>query len=160
MSVVSEEETVSKKGTVLPKSNEYETPHNVYRKICMYFGLEPTLDVCATERNKKCEIFYTKEDDALIQDWSGHTVWCNPPHSKITEFVKKADRESPRGNRIVMLLPALIIGTKYWNIYIHNKNVYWNTTINTIGESRPKFLIDGIPQKNPRNNYIVVVWNK
>ena len=47
------------------------------------------LDVAATEQNKMCDLYFTKENDALGLSWEGR-CWCNPPYSCAGEFVKKA----------------------------------------------------------------------
>ena len=51
---------------------------------------------------------YTKEDDALIQNWGGYCVFCNPPYGRgIKRWVKKGWEEAQKpGTRVVMLLPA------------------------------------------------------
>mgnify|MGYP003139136647 CR=1 FL=1 len=41
---------------------------------------------------------------------------CNPPYSKIGEFVKKAYEESLKGCTVVMLIPSRT-DTKYWHDY-------------------------------------------
>ena len=151
---------VAKAGTVIPKSYEYETPQDVYDKICMYFGIKPELDVCATPENAKCSQFFTKEDNALLKDWGSMDVWCTPPHYNMEEWVEKADQEAESGQRIMMFLPNLVIGNKYWLKYIEEKKIYHRTLIGIIGISRPKFLLKGEVQNNPRSAYIVVVWNK
>jgi hypothetical protein len=35
------------------------------------------------------ERFYTKDDDALSQDWTGEFAWCNPPFSIAADFGRK-----------------------------------------------------------------------
>jgi phage N-6-adenine-methyltransferase len=73
-----------------------------------------TVDAAASPTNARLPRYWTREDDALEQNWTG-SVWCNPPYSEIAPWVRKAWREwnwrrSPiiDGNaldRIVMLLP-------------------------------------------------------
>lgn len=68
-----------------------------------------TLDPCADEFNHKCEKYFTKEDDGLIQDWQGETVFCNPPYgNKETGlWTKKCYEESLKPNTtVVLLIPA------------------------------------------------------
>lgn len=58
----------------------------------------------------------------MLQDWSGETVFCNPPYGrKVTgEWVKKCFDESPHCKNIVMLIPART-DTKWFHQYIYHK---------------------------------------
>ena len=38
---------------------------------------------------------YTLEDDALVQDWTSTSLWCNPPFSKNLKFAQKLIEELP-----------------------------------------------------------------
>ena len=75
--------------------------------------------------NTKVKKFIAKEQDCLKYDWStllksennfAPFIWCNPPYSKIGEFVKKAYEESLKGCTVVMLIPSRT-DTKYWHDY-------------------------------------------
>jgi len=98
-------------------STECETPQDFFRGLdrIYYFNL----DAAATPENTKCEHFFTKEDDALKQRWSGYgSVWCNPPYGReIGAFVEKAYQEGRAGTLVVMLLPART-DTKWWHDYV------------------------------------------
>ena len=98
----------------------WETPQEFFDKLNAEFGF--TLDPCATPENAKCEKYYTKEDDGLKQDWSGETVFCNPPYGRaIKDWVKKCYEESKKENTtVVMLIPART-DTSYFHDYIYNK---------------------------------------
>ena len=70
------------------KTTEWETPQNLYDELDAEFGF--TLDVCATQENAKCERFFTKEQDGLVQSWKGERVWCNPPYGReVGRFIEK-----------------------------------------------------------------------
>ena len=108
---------------VLLKSgrDDWETPQALYDKLDTEFGF--TVDVCATQRNAKCQRFFSPEQDGLLQDWRGEIVWCNPPYSTRLQdaFVRKA-YESTRdpGTTVVALLPART-DTKRFHQYILDK---------------------------------------
>jgi len=87
-------------------SEEWETPQDLFDSLNTLYHF--TLDAAATTENAKCQRFFTKEDDALAQDWGGEIVWCNPPYGRsIRKWVKKAYEESRKpGTKVVMLLPA------------------------------------------------------
>ncbi len=77
---------------VSSKSNEWATPQKLFDYLNQYFNF--TLDPCATNKNKKCEKFYTKDDDGLSKSWAGEIVFMNPPYGGHTaEWLKKAEQE-------------------------------------------------------------------
>ena len=53
----------------------WETPQKFFDELNEEFHF--TLDACATPENAKCEKYFTEEDNALVQDWSGNVVFCN-----------------------------------------------------------------------------------
>lgn len=59
---------------------EWETPQELFEELDREFHF--TLDPCSTDENAKCQKHYTKEQDGLSQDWTGETVYCNPPYGK------------------------------------------------------------------------------
>jgi phage N-6-adenine-methyltransferase len=94
-------------------SNEWGTPQDFFDGLNAEFGF--TLDPCATKENAKCAKFYTKDDDGLNQDWSGETVFMNPPYGReIGKWVEKAYQESLNGTTVVCLIPSRT-DTKYWH---------------------------------------------
>ena len=102
------------------KTDEWSTPQDFFDELNKEFDF--TLDPCATPENAKCEKYYTKEDDGLKQDWSGETVFCNPPYGRaIKNWVKKCYEESKKPNTtVVMLIPART-DTSYFHDYIYHK---------------------------------------
>ncbi|WP_371801791.1 DNA N-6-adenine-methyltransferase [Candidatus Lokiarchaeum ossiferum] len=86
--------------------NDWGTPQDLYDKLNAEFNF--TLDACASAENTKCEKFYSKEQNALIQDWSKDIVFMNPPYSTKLQnnFVEKAYEESLKGATVVCLLPS------------------------------------------------------
>lgn len=64
-------------------TDEWETPQEVFDRLNAEFGF--TLDPCSTDENAKCERHYTKAENGLDQDWTGETVWCNPPYGRELE---------------------------------------------------------------------------
>ena len=77
-----------------------------------------TLDAAASDENHLCDIYFTKEDDALQQDWDGHTVWCSGVWTdpECYEWVKKAYIES-RTAVVVMLLPVRT-NADWWHEFV------------------------------------------
>jgi site-specific DNA-methyltransferase (adenine-specific) len=102
------------------KNEVWETPQAFFDKLNDEFRF--TLDACALPENAKCRLYYTPQDDGLLQDWSGHTTFCNPPYGrKIAAWVEKCYWESRKKNtKVVMLLPART-DTVYFHSYIYQK---------------------------------------
>lgn len=102
-------------------TDEWYTPMDFYNELDKEFNFN--LDPCATDDNHKCDQYFTKADNGLIQDWGGYRVFCNPPYGrKITEtWVEKAYNEAQKKDTlIVMLLPART-DTKWFHNFIYHK---------------------------------------
>lgn len=56
----------------------WETPQSLFDELNAEFNF--TLDAAASDANHKCERYFTKKDNGLLQDWQGETVFCNPPY--------------------------------------------------------------------------------
>lgn len=59
------------------KTNEWATPQYLFDELDREFHF--TLVPCANEKNAKCSKYYTMADNGLSKDWTGETVFCNPP---------------------------------------------------------------------------------
>lgn len=95
------------------KSIEWGTPPEIFEPLHKEFNF--TLDVCASEGNKKCEKYYSKMEDGLFQNWSGEICWMNPPFGRLVQlWVKKALEESLSGATVVCLIPAKT-NTNWWH---------------------------------------------
>lgn len=101
-------------------TDEWATPQWLYDSLNEEFGF--TLDPCTLPSNAKCERYFTPQDNGLLQDWGGETVFCNPPYGKaIANWVRKCSEESKKPNTsIVMLIPART-DTRYFHDYIYRK---------------------------------------
>ena len=98
----------------------WATPQWLFDKLNEEFGFD--LDPCATAENAKCEKYFTKEDDGLMQDWGGHSVFCNPPYGReISKWVKKCYEESLKPDTTVVLLIFSRTDTAYFHDYIYHK---------------------------------------
>ncbi|ACL06292.1 DNA N-6-adenine-methyltransferase [Desulfatibacillum aliphaticivorans] len=85
---------------------EWATPQDLFDSLNKEFHF--TLDPCCTIENAKCERFYTKAEDGLSQDWTGETVFMNPPYSRseMPKWIQRAYESSLAGSKVVCLLPA------------------------------------------------------
>lgn len=102
------------------KTDQWATPKDFFDILDKEFSF--TLDPCADETNHKCNRYFTQEIDGLSQDWSGETVFCNPPYGRdIKNWVKKSRDEAQKPNTtVVMLIPART-DTQYFHDYIYQK---------------------------------------
>lgn len=103
------------------RTDEWETPQDFFDELNKEFNFD--LDVCADDKNHKCDQYFTREQDGLKQSWDGHVVYCNPPYGReIGDWVAKCFREvyAVSCKCAVMLLPART-DTKWFHNYIYNK---------------------------------------
>lgn len=69
-------------------SCEWATPQWLFDELDAEFHF--TLDPCSTDENAKCRKHYTVADNGLTKDWSGETVFCNPPYGRgVADWVRK-----------------------------------------------------------------------
>ena len=85
---------------------DWETPNDFFKALDAEFRF--TLDAAASRENHKCPKYFTAEENALLQNWGGETVWLNPPYGRNSGVgVKKAYEESQKpGTTVVMLVPS------------------------------------------------------
>ena len=99
---------------------DWATPQTFFDALDAEFQF--TLDPCASVENAKCKKFYTVAENGLAQDWSGETVFCNPPYGRaIYDWVFKCWRESRKPcTTVVMLIPSRT-DTRYFHDFIYKK---------------------------------------
>lgn len=97
-------------------TEEWATPQNFFDALDAEFHF--TLDPCSTDENAKCAKHYTREQDGLAQDWTGETVFCNPPYGReMSKWIAKCAEHGAEGGTAVMLIPART-DTKAFHKYI------------------------------------------
>lgn len=103
------------KGMYSSATDEWETPKDLFSKLDTVYHFD--LDVCATKENAKCARYFTREQDALEQEWKG-MCWMNPPHGRqIGKWMKKAYESAQAGATVVCLVPART-DTAWWHDYV------------------------------------------
>lgn len=137
-------------------NDEWETPTWLFNKLHREFHFN--LDVAATLENSKCLKYFTKEDNALVQEWNGR-CFMNPPYSRnlIGRFIGKAYHEVLHNRHcelVVGILPTRT-STKYFHAYIQDK-----AEIRFL-KGRVKFCLNGVQSKNsPREDTMIIIWRK
>ena len=100
-------------------TDEWATPQELFDALDAEFHF--TLDPCSTDQNAKCAKHYTKAQNGLAQDWTGETVWCNPPYGRdVGKWIRKCYEHFMGGGTAVLLLPART-DTKVFHEYIYGK---------------------------------------
>lgn len=109
------------KALLSSKRHDWTTPQDFFDELNKTYKF--TLDPAASAENHKCDMYFTEQENGLLQDWGGQSVFCNPPYGRqIGEWVKKAHVESQKWNTtVVMLIPART-DTKYFHEYIYGKH--------------------------------------
>ncbi len=77
-----------------------------------------TIDLAASVGNAVCAEFYTKEQDALQQDWFADYDgwrWLNPPYDNIAPW---AEMCAAWGVQTALLVPASV-GSNWWRDNVH-----------------------------------------
>lgn len=102
-------------------TNRWSTPQDFFNALNEEFHF--TLDPCADETNHKCDTYFTKEQDGLLQDWEGYTVFCNPPYGRKETgiWTKKCYEESQKPNTTVVLLIPARTDRASFHDYIYGK---------------------------------------
>ena len=133
--------------------NYWETPKELFEQLNNEFHF--TLDPCSTHENAKCDKHYTEEDNGLIKNWEGETVFCNPPYGRTDtgKWVKKCYEESLKPNTLVVMLIPSRTDTKWFHEYIYKKQ-----EIRFI-KGRLKFEINGKKRNTATFPSMIVVFN-
>lgn len=99
------------------KTDQWATPQEFFDELNAEFAFD--LDPCADEGNHKCEKFFTREQNGLLQDWGGCRVFCNPPYGReIGDWVQKCYEEGHKEDTLVVMLIPARTDTKYFHDYI------------------------------------------
>lgn len=90
----------------MSRNDEWTTPIKLFNHFDRQYDF--TLDAAATRENALCDLYFTKETNALNQILGrGERAWCNPPYSMAEDFATWAHYQATmRGACVVMLLPV------------------------------------------------------
>ena len=103
------------------KSDEWSTPQDLFDRMHAEFDLQ--IDLAASTENRKCDLWWAKDDDSLTKLWhqDAQRGWLNPPYRRglCAKFIAKAAEERRKGFLTVMLLPART-DTKAFHAHIYD----------------------------------------
>lgn len=119
------------------KGNDcFGTPDFFFQQLYERFSF--TVDAACTSKDKKLEngFCYDLGMNGLLEPWTGHRVFCNPPFSTKDDWIRKAVSEVDGGGcpLCVMILPSNSMSLKIWFTHIYGKFLY------EIVEGRISFL--------------------
>jgi phage N-6-adenine-methyltransferase len=97
------------------KTDDHATPRDLAARYIEEFGIET--DVCASAENAVVSRFYSREQNGLLQQWTG-VCWMNPPYGReISHWIEKASNAALAGATVVCLLPART-DTRWWHEFV------------------------------------------
>jgi phage N-6-adenine-methyltransferase len=125
-----------------------------------------TLDPAATDQNHKCPIYFTIQQNGLLQSWQDHIVFVNPPYSAVGEWVEKAFNEAKKNfTHVVMLLPVRT-DTKWFHQFVMqaNKIIFIKGRLK-FGNAKnsapfPSMIVEFRPTWNANGPEIAAITNK
>jgi phage N-6-adenine-methyltransferase len=134
-----------------PDGAEWATPKDFFDKLDKEFHF--TLDAAASDLNHKCKKYFTKEQDGLKEDWTGETVWCNPPYGKeIGKWMAKGKLEAEQNG----VTSVFLVHSRTDTIWFHS-HVYKVASEIRFAKGRLKFThADGKFQSAPFPSMVVV----
>lgn len=162
------------------RHDDWWTPEWLFHCLCTIYNVTPLLDVCASYKNSKCYYYFDEQLDALKNDWKIEgekcrskrdnstyiggsmivPVWCNPPNSKLGDFLLKAYEQYLKyGMRILMIVPTNTMSSNaFWDAVELPKDRGESVFYKPIYK-RVEFLEHGEkPEFGARNAYLVVGW--
>lgn len=107
-------------GLFSSRTDEWATPARLFQELDAEFHFN--LDPCATSENHKCQDYFTKQENGLLQNWGGRRVFCNPPYGKaMPAWVRKCSEEAKKPDTLVVMLIPARTDTSYFHDYIYKK---------------------------------------
>ena len=137
--------------TIVNVNNSWETPPHILEEAMKKYDIYPTLDVCATFENNKCNRYLDEELNAFNVQWD-EDFFMNPPYSEINKWMERAYLQHVKHNVNALVLVFAKTSTKWWHQWVENKaEIHFQ-------KGRIRFLLHGV---EPR--YCVsckIRWNK
>lgn len=131
------------------RGSDWSTPQDLYDELDNEFHF--TLDVCASDWNKKHTNYFSEKDNALEKDWGNNICWMNPPYGKVlNNWMKKAYESN---TTVVCLVPSAT-DTAWWHDYVMKGEIRYL-------RGRPRFITpEGTWQQTFSPSVIVIFKGK
>lgn len=124
------EHFVNKTLTPADEKDLWQTPKDLFKALDREFDFG--VDICASESNSLCDMFFCEEHSALENewllpyDWDEHTeiksVFINPIYSQTQEFIERASQQAKSNNLIVVALVNANTDTKWFADAVKSAN--------------------------------------
>jgi len=140
------------------KSQNWETPAHIYKKLEQDYGIKFTVDLCASKSNHLFPKYYTEIMDCRYQNWrtkDGEANFCNPPYGNniIPDLAKLALRWATKhGANTVMLLPC----NKTDQAWFHSCCV--GKALILFVEKRISFMENGVSISGNPQGSVIICW--
>ncbi len=127
--------------TVVNEGSNYndlwETPPLVLADAMKQYDIHPTLDVCATFDNNKCDWYLGEELDSFDKEWD-EDFFMNPPYSEINRWMKRAYEQHKKHNVNALILVFAKTSVKWWHKFVEGK------AETHFQKGRIRFLLNGV----------------
>lgn len=100
--------------------DEYGTPWDILNTAKQRYKIFPQLDVCTNLANKKCDAYYTIDDNSLTKKWN-MDFFMNPPYSQVEDFMRHAFFQHKINNVNGLILVYSKTDTDWWHSYVEEK---------------------------------------
>jgi len=144
------------KSFTMSKSQHWETPTHIWKKIEQDYNIKFVTDLCASRSNHLFPKYYTEANDCRYHRWAtkeGEANWINPPFGMgtIPDFARLALKWSvEKGYNTVMLLPCNKTDQPWFHDFVIGKALV------LFVEKRISFLENGKEIKgNPQGSVII-----
>lgn len=143
-------------GSSTPKNirDLWQTPVEVFNALDIEFGFY--LDVAADNDNTLCSHFINEHQNALSCDWVSYgAIWCNPPYSDITPWIRKAAEQCRQQLQTVVMLVPADVSTGWFSLALRSVD-----EVRIITDGRIQFIpkdITGRRLSNPKGS-LLFIW--
>jgi len=135
--------------------DNYRTPNYVFNYYDKQYKFQ--CDVAANDDDRKCDLYYDKEGNGLIQPWFDSN-FCNPPYStgngnRLIYWAKKAWEEEENDKTSLLIFP-LGFTSCWFRDYVKDKARV------EIPDERICFINPetGRPDNQPRNDNMIIIY--
>lgn len=153
------------KRTKESRSDEWWTDQKLYNELCKKYDFYPEIDVAATEANRLCKFYFSKEENALTRNWKigkkKRKCWLNPPNKIIRLFIEKAyEQFASFGIKTMMIVPLNVQSSCSWWTNVQIPMERGEKILVRPIHKRRKFLFKGTDRGTSINGYCVIIFGR